>query len=131
MIGALFNVAVFAALVLCIVGFSAWAHKRVDAHQGRDFALPCRFERPVTMLSVASVTKGPGKIPPHLCLRRYGVATNSVPREKDGRVRGPRCNAFILNRYSGPPPWALASIMWRCPSQAFEFDGLAAARELW
>ena len=29
MIDALFNVAVFAALVLCIVGFSAWAHKRV------------------------------------------------------------------------------------------------------
>ncbi len=28
MIDALFNVAVFAALVLCIVGFSAWAHKR-------------------------------------------------------------------------------------------------------
>ena len=35
MIDALFNVAVFAALVLCIVGFSAWAHKRVDAHLGR------------------------------------------------------------------------------------------------
>ena len=32
MIDALFNVAVFAALGLCIVGFSAWAHKRVDAH---------------------------------------------------------------------------------------------------
>jgi hypothetical protein len=31
MIDALFNVAVFAALALCIVGFSAWAHKRVDA----------------------------------------------------------------------------------------------------
>jgi len=31
MIDALFNVAVFAMLVLCIVGFSAWAHKRVDA----------------------------------------------------------------------------------------------------
>ena len=31
MIDALFNVAVFATLVLCIVGFSAWAHKRVDA----------------------------------------------------------------------------------------------------
>jgi hypothetical protein len=31
MIDALFNVAVFAALVLCIVGFGAWAHKRVDA----------------------------------------------------------------------------------------------------
>jgi len=31
MFDALFNVAVFAALVLCIVGFSAWAHKRVDA----------------------------------------------------------------------------------------------------
>jgi hypothetical protein len=30
-IDALFNVAVFAALALCIVGFSAWAHKRVDA----------------------------------------------------------------------------------------------------
>jgi hypothetical protein len=29
MIDALFNVAVFTALVLCIVGFSAWAHKRV------------------------------------------------------------------------------------------------------
>jgi len=35
MIDALFNVAVFVALVLCIVGFSAWAHKRVDAHLGR------------------------------------------------------------------------------------------------
>jgi hypothetical protein len=32
MIDALFNVAVFAALVLCIVGLNAWAHKRVDAH---------------------------------------------------------------------------------------------------
>jgi hypothetical protein len=31
MIDALFNVAVFATLVLCIVGFGAWAHKRVDA----------------------------------------------------------------------------------------------------
>jgi hypothetical protein len=31
MIDALFNVAVFAALGLCIVGFSAWAHKRIDA----------------------------------------------------------------------------------------------------
>jgi hypothetical protein len=31
MIDALFNVAVFAALPLCIVGFGAWAHKRVDA----------------------------------------------------------------------------------------------------
>ena len=31
MIDAALNVAVFAALVLCIVGFSAWAHKRVDA----------------------------------------------------------------------------------------------------
>ena len=29
MIDAVFNVAVFAALVLCIVGFSAWAQKRV------------------------------------------------------------------------------------------------------
>jgi hypothetical protein len=29
MIDALMNVAVFAALVLCIVEFSAWAHKRV------------------------------------------------------------------------------------------------------
>ncbi len=29
MIDALFNVAVFAMLALCIVGFSAWAHKRV------------------------------------------------------------------------------------------------------
>jgi len=32
MIDALLNVAVFAALALCIVGFSAWAHKRIDAH---------------------------------------------------------------------------------------------------
>ena len=31
MIDALLNVAVFATLALCIVGFSAWAHKRVDA----------------------------------------------------------------------------------------------------
>jgi hypothetical protein len=31
MIDALFNVAVFAMLALCIVGFGAWAHKRVDA----------------------------------------------------------------------------------------------------
>jgi hypothetical protein len=31
MIDAVFNVAVFAALGLCIVGFGAWAHKRVDA----------------------------------------------------------------------------------------------------
>ena len=31
MLDALFNVAVLAMLVLCIVGFSAWAHKRVDA----------------------------------------------------------------------------------------------------
>jgi hypothetical protein len=30
MIDAALNVAVFAALVLCIVGFSAWAHKRVQ-----------------------------------------------------------------------------------------------------
>jgi hypothetical protein len=30
MIDAVMNVAVFAALVLCIVGFSTWAHKRVD-----------------------------------------------------------------------------------------------------
>jgi hypothetical protein len=29
MIDALFNIAVFATLALCIVGFSAWAHKRV------------------------------------------------------------------------------------------------------
>ena len=29
MIDALMNVAVFAALVLCIVEFGAWAHKRV------------------------------------------------------------------------------------------------------
>jgi len=36
MIDALFNVAVFVALVLCIFGFSAWAHKRVDAHLGRE-----------------------------------------------------------------------------------------------
>jgi len=28
MIDALLNVAVFAALVLCIVGFGAWAHKQ-------------------------------------------------------------------------------------------------------
>jgi hypothetical protein len=28
MIDAVLNVAVFAALVLCIVGFGAWAHKR-------------------------------------------------------------------------------------------------------
>jgi hypothetical protein len=31
MIDGLFNVVVFAALGLCIVGFNAWAHKRVDA----------------------------------------------------------------------------------------------------
>ena len=31
MIDALFNVAVFVALGLCILGFGAWAHKRVDA----------------------------------------------------------------------------------------------------
>ena len=31
MIDAVLNVAVFAALILCIVGFGAWAHKRVDA----------------------------------------------------------------------------------------------------
>jgi len=30
MIDALFNVAIFAALGLCIVGFGAWAHKRVQ-----------------------------------------------------------------------------------------------------
>jgi hypothetical protein len=29
MIDALFNVAIFATLVLCIVGFGAWARKRV------------------------------------------------------------------------------------------------------
>jgi hypothetical protein len=29
MIDAVLNVAVFATLVLCIVGFGAWAHKRV------------------------------------------------------------------------------------------------------
>jgi hypothetical protein len=29
MIDALFNLAIFATLVLCIVGFSAWAGKRV------------------------------------------------------------------------------------------------------
>jgi hypothetical protein len=29
MIDAVLNVTVFAALVLCIAGFSAWAHKRV------------------------------------------------------------------------------------------------------
>jgi hypothetical protein len=28
MIDAVLNVAVFAALILCIVGFSAWAHRR-------------------------------------------------------------------------------------------------------
>jgi hypothetical protein len=32
MIDALFNVAIFAMLGLCIVGFGVWAHKRVDAH---------------------------------------------------------------------------------------------------
>jgi hypothetical protein len=31
MIDALLNVALFAALALCIAGFGAWAHKRVDA----------------------------------------------------------------------------------------------------
>jgi len=31
MIDAVLNVAVLATLALCIVGFSAWAHKRVDA----------------------------------------------------------------------------------------------------
>ena len=31
MIDAVLNIAVFAALGLCIVGFGAWAHKRVDA----------------------------------------------------------------------------------------------------
>jgi hypothetical protein len=35
MIDALFNVAVFATLALCIVEFSAWAHKRVDAQSRR------------------------------------------------------------------------------------------------
>jgi hypothetical protein len=30
MIDALFNVAVFAMLVLCIVGFGSWTHKRVS-----------------------------------------------------------------------------------------------------
>ena len=30
MIDAVLNIAVFAALVLCIVGFGAWAHKRVS-----------------------------------------------------------------------------------------------------
>ncbi len=29
MIDALFNIAVFATLALCIVGFRAWAHKRI------------------------------------------------------------------------------------------------------
>jgi hypothetical protein len=29
MIDAVFNVAVFAALVLCIAGFGVWTHKRV------------------------------------------------------------------------------------------------------
>jgi hypothetical protein len=31
MIDAVLNVAIFAMLALCIVGFGAWAHKRVDA----------------------------------------------------------------------------------------------------
>jgi hypothetical protein len=31
MVDAVLNVAVLATLALCIVGFSAWAHKRVDA----------------------------------------------------------------------------------------------------
>jgi hypothetical protein len=31
MIDAVLNVAVFAALALCIVGFGAWAHKRIEA----------------------------------------------------------------------------------------------------
>jgi hypothetical protein len=31
MIDTLFNVAVLATLGLCIVGFGAWAHRRVDA----------------------------------------------------------------------------------------------------
>jgi hypothetical protein len=31
MIDAVVNVAIFAALGLCIFGFGAWAHKRVDA----------------------------------------------------------------------------------------------------
>ena len=31
MIDAMLNIALFAALVLCIVGFSGWAHKRLDA----------------------------------------------------------------------------------------------------
>jgi hypothetical protein len=30
MVDAVLNIAVFAALVLCIVGFGAWAHKRVQ-----------------------------------------------------------------------------------------------------
>jgi hypothetical protein len=30
MIDAVLNAAIFAALALCIVGFSAWAHKRVQ-----------------------------------------------------------------------------------------------------
>jgi hypothetical protein len=29
MVDAVLNVAIFAALALCIVGFDAWAHKRV------------------------------------------------------------------------------------------------------
>jgi hypothetical protein len=33
MIDAVLNVAVFAALVLCIVGFGAWAHKRREGPQ--------------------------------------------------------------------------------------------------
>jgi hypothetical protein len=35
MIDAVVNVAIFATLGLCIVGFGAWAHKRVDARQRR------------------------------------------------------------------------------------------------
>ncbi len=35
MFDALFTVAIFATLGLSIVGFGAWAHKRVDAQQGR------------------------------------------------------------------------------------------------
>ena len=51
MIDALFNVAVFAALVLCIVGFSAWAHKRVDAHLGRKITLTKQAERAAAVAS--------------------------------------------------------------------------------
>jgi hypothetical protein len=40
MIDALFNVAVFAALALCIVGFSAWACKRADLSKALGLPVP-------------------------------------------------------------------------------------------